>query len=135
MSENRCSCSASCAFIGTAIAIVTGIIVGLLFFFGVLESITLGLIATLIAGAGAFAAISAAFLFARNGEKKRCLCRLRGILFTGAVGTFLTSLFALLVDVGIFSIISAIIIGLVAFFLILLISAIICLALCVADCD
>lgn len=135
MNNNQCTCSTSCAFIGTAVSLIAGIVVGLLFFFGVIPFVATPLIVTLIVGAVAFAGIAAAFLFARDCRVKECLCRLRGVLFVGSAGTFLASLLAQLVTLTIGSVFAAILIGLIAFFLILLISAIICLAACAADCE
>lgn len=133
--EKNCRCGTSCAFIGTAISLIAGIIIGLLFFFAVIPFVATPLIVTLIVGAVALFAIAAAFLFVRDYSVKQCLCRLRGILFTGAVGTFLASLFAILASVTTGAVFGAIVVGVIGFFLILLISAIICLAICAADCE
>ena len=133
--NNRCTCGTSCAFLSTAISIIAGIVIGLLFYFGAIPFIATPLIVTLVVGAAAFAGIAAAFLFARDCTVKQCLCRLRTALFAGATGTFLLSLLAQLVTVTIGTVFGAILIGLIAFLLILLIGAIICLTACVGECD
>ena len=133
--NNRCNCGTSCAFLGIGVSVIAGIVAGLLFFFGVIPFIATPLIVTLVVGAAAFALISAVFLFVRDCAVKACLCRFRTALFTGAVGTFLASLLAQLITVTIGSVFGAVLIGLITFFLILLISSIICLADCAADCE
>ncbi len=136
MNNNKCcDCGNSCAFAGTALALIAGIVIGLLFFFGVIPFVATPLLVTLIFGGVLFIGIAAAFLFSPNYGITQCLCRYRGILFAGSAGTFLASLLAQLVTLTIGSILPAILVGLIAFFLVLLIAAIICLARCAGDCE
>ncbi len=133
--NNGCNCDASCKFIGFAIALVTGVIAGLLFYFDVFSSVERALEVTLVIGAAAFSLISAAFLFTRECRLKRCLCRYRGILLGGALGTFFASFVSILTAVTTFSVVSAIFVGLTAFFLIMLVAGLICLTACTGECD
>ena len=52
--NNRCTCGTSCAFLSTAISIIAGIVIGLLFYFGAIPFIATPLIVTLVVGAAAF---------------------------------------------------------------------------------
>lgn len=133
--NNKCICTVSCKLIGVISALFAGVVLGALYFFGILTAIIIPLQAVLAFGIIAFFGISAVSLLKQKCNLTNCLCRLRGILFTGAVGTILSSLIALLVSLTPGAILSAIVIGLVGFFLVLLIAAIICLVSCTADCD
>lgn len=133
--NNKCICSVSCSFIGVIAALAAGVAIGALYFFGVLTAITFPLQAVLTFAGIAFFGISAVSVLSGKCTLAQCFCRLKGILFTGAVGTILSALIALLVSLTPGAILSAIVIGLVAFFLVLLISAIICFVTCTADCD
>lgn len=133
--NNKCICSVSCTLIGIISALFAGVALGALYFFGVLTAIVLPLQAVLVFGIIAFFGISAISVISEKCGFLNCLCRLRGILYTGAVGTILSALIALLVSLTPGAILSALVVGLVGFFLVLLIAAIICLVSCTADCD
>lgn len=133
--NNRCICTVSCTLIGVISALFAGVVLGALYFFGILTALIIPLEAVLAFGIIAFFGISAISLVSEKCYLKNCICRLRGIIYTGAVGTILSSIIALLVSLTPGAILSAIVIGLVGFFLVLLIAAIICLVSCTADCD
>lgn len=133
--NNSCNCGTSCEFIGFAVALVTGVIAGLLFYFDVFSSVQMALAVILVIGAASFTLISTAFLFARDCRLKKCLCRYRGALIGGALGTFFASFVSIVTAVAAFNVVSAVFVGLTAFFLILLITGLICLTDCAGECD
>ncbi len=135
MNNSRCICTVSCTLIGAVLALFGGVLTGALFFFGIITAGTFIIPATLVFGAVAFLGISAIALLEGRGSVGACFCRLRGILYTGAVGTIVSAIAGLLVTLAAGSTLSAIIVGLIAFFFVLLLAGIICLVNCNADCN
>lgn len=72
-----------------------------------------------------FAAIS------DNGNQRGCLCRNLGQILTGIIGTLIFSIVAIVIT-GPF--ISALFVGILAFFFALMIGTFICYILCLANC-
>lgn len=135
MNNCKCNCSILCSVIGTAIALVFGTAVGFLFYFGVFSAIVIPLTTILAFGFVSIIGTATTALLNRSCEIEGCLCRLKGMLLSGATGTFISSLAALAVSLTTGSVLSAIVIGLVGFFLALLIAGVVCLVNCVTDCD
>ena len=134
MSNCKCNCSNSCNIIGTAIALIFGIVTGILFYFGVFSAVVVPLTTILAFGFVTIIATAATALLLRGCESDGCLCRFKGTLLTGAIGTFISALVALAVSLTTGSVVFAIVIGLVGFFLALLLASIVCLVNCVTDC-
>lgn len=135
MNSCRCNGSDFCKIIGITAALIFGIAVGLLYFFGVFTAIAIPLTTILAFGFVGIAGVTAISLFAKGREITGCLCRLKGTLLSGAIGTFILSLAALAVSLTTGSVLSAVVIGVVGFFLALLIAGLVCLVSCAANCD
>jgi hypothetical protein len=78
--------------------------------------------------------LAAAFALRRGAESAGCLCRLLKAVLVGILGTILVSVILLAVGITATSAISAILVGLLVFFLSLTLTGTACLIKCLADC-
>ena len=137
MNCNGSDCN-SCKIAGIFASVLLAFAIGVLSFFGVFENLIIGYIAALVLGflsaVGVIAGMSV-----RRGESETfncCLCRNASELLTGAIGSVLLSLAGILIGTGLGTVISALLAGFTAFFFFLLVSAIVCFAIClIQTCD
>lgn len=111
------------------LAILLGFLVALLIFFGLLTNITLGLIIAIIS---AFIISIALFTVIVLPRYNRCIKKYSCGILIGIVGTIFFAIIALSIELGA-NIISAILVGLVAFFLTYLIIKFLKLLNCIID--
>ena len=124
----------SCLAVGVIVGIFAAIAVGLLFYFGVISGLTIALWVAF--GIGVFTLI-ATFLTAILTPiwyVGGCFCRNRRGLLIGGFGTVLTTVIALSITLASASVLSAIILALVTFFLLIAIFSLICFVICVSRC-
>ena len=119
---------------GVTSGILVAIAAALLFFFGVITNLTIAL--WVVFGVGIFTLVStfAAALLTPVWISRKCFCKNKNALLTGGIGLVVTTVIALSSAIGAFSILSAILIGLVTFFLLLSVAAIICFIICITRC-
>ena len=124
----------SCLLAGITAGVLVAIAVGLLFFFGVITNLTIALWVAF--GVGIFTLVStfAAALLTPVWISRKCFCRNKNALLTGGIGLVVTTVIALSTTLAAQSILSAILIGLVAFFLLLSLASIICFIICITRC-
>ncbi|MDP4134197.1 MAG: hypothetical protein Q8882_09315 [Bacillota bacterium] len=130
MNNRCCCCCISCTAVGIFLSIIFAILIGVLFFFGLVPGITTAIWIAL--GVAAFAAIVTFVnvLQDRNYDHRSCICEFLRGLIVGIVGTIITAIIALAIPLIPFIVLIAILVGLVAFFLALVISQLVCFLLC-----
>ncbi|MBQ8001981.1 MAG: hypothetical protein IJ297_00890 [Clostridia bacterium] len=131
---NNCSCRPNCIGIAVLASIVIGIIAGFLTVSGMLTVSTpflWALFAVAVIGLGVILTLSVL----SGARALRCICNAISLLLTGILGTLLTAVILLVIDIATASIAGAIITGLLFLFFTLLITTAACLVRCIADCD
>lgn len=131
----NCNCRMGCTVSGLIVSLIAGIVTLVLTITGTIA--VLPLFAWIGFGI-AVGLLIVTFLVAAFTDEERkekgCICRALSTLQFGALGAILTALILLAVDFGGISIIGAIIYGAFAFFFVLLITSLICVARCYASC-
>ena len=131
-------CNCNCSFNCTLAAIVSSVIVGVVAaFLQVLGIITVGVTFLWVAlGVGlVFLAVLVAVSAAnRDVDRPVCLCKILNTLLIAVLGTILVSLVLLAVGIVATSVLSAILVGALLFFLWLTLTASACFVRCLADC-
>jgi len=132
--RERAEICISCLAAGITAGILLGVAAGLLFFFGVITNLTIALWVAF--GVGIFTLVSSfgAALLTPVWISRKCFCRSNNALLTGGIGLVITTVIALSTGIAAGSILSAILIGLVAFFLLLSVAALICFIICITRC-
>lgn len=131
---NNCSCKIGCAGIGITVSIVIGIIAGFLTFSGTLAvptSILWAFFSIAVSALGLILILSQFF----GVVALRCACNTLFLLLTGALGTTLTAVILLVIDLAATSVVNAVITGFLFLFFSLLITLTACLIRCIANCD
>lgn len=133
-SNNRCRPSCGCGCIALFISAILGAVAGVLVYFNLLPAITTAVwIAFGLGVLGLIILVSALFLASTNPSHAltRCLCK-RGIcLLVGSIGTIVAALCALSIVLAPLSIATAILVSIAAFFLFLMIIALISFLVCI----
>ena len=132
----KCFSKMSCTALSVLISLVAGVVAFVLTITGAVGIFTPFVwIGFGIAVAFLFITfLVAAFTDECDKKERGCICRTLSTLQFGALGAILTALVLLGVDFGGISVIGAIVYGALFFFFVLLITSLICLARCYADC-
>ncbi len=121
--------------IGVILSILFGVAAGFLFFNGLLPTVTTGVIVAGIVAAIALILFWVSVISRKPYTDNDCVCENFGLLLTGILGTFVTTIIILTVTLVVTSPIFAILVGLAAFFFALIIVGIISYLSCIADCE
>ena len=126
-------CNRDCGcLLAAVVSIFLGIIIGVLFFFGFIPTIIPGI--WIAFGIAVLSFIGVTIIATMNDrEVMRCLCQYGRCLLTGIVGTILTTIVALVIELTIGEILPTIIIAILGFFFILLIIAIVLFIRCLIE--
>ena len=128
MSCSRCEC----AYLSLIIAIIAGVVLGVLYALGVVATGIVFWVFLAIGILGVFLApIYAASDTCINGDG--CFCSYRRIFFASAVGAIVTATAGLIVAALDSVVATAIVLGLATFFSVLLVASTICLARCLCN--
>lgn len=134
-----CLCSCNSKWNCTAAAVIASVIVGVVTaFLQILGVITVGTAFLWVALGIAvvyLAGLVAVSTLDRGVKRTACACRTLAALLAGILGTVLLSLVLLAVGIVATSVLSAIGVGLLLFFLALIVTASACYVLCQADCQ
>ena len=129
---SNCTCKCSCTATGTVISIIVGII----------GAIVLAVATPVIPTALYWAALASAVLFlavtvvtAPSSKHSRCVCPALRTLFTGIIGTIITSVILLVINIATITVPLAILIGLLIVFIGLILTGLVCITKCLTDCD
>jgi len=123
--QNNYEYKDNCGIISTILGVISGIIVSVLFSFGLLPIITTALWISLGIGGLVLFCILLLSIFGSN-NISRCLLKSISLLLTGSLGTILSVLVLSAIVLDITSVISIILVGIATFFLIFLISSVAC---------
>lgn len=132
MCNCNCRCNVGCTVVALIVAAIIGVVTAFLQITGVIT-----VAPVFLAVAFGIAVVYLGVLVATAGRRREvqdCVCTTLGAVLAGILGTALFSVILLLVGITATSIISALLVGLVAFFLALTLAASACYVRCVADC-
>ena len=131
----NCNCRFNCTLFAVITAAILGVIAAFLQISGVITVTTAFLWVALGIGVVYLAGLLAASVLRRDSAGAPCLCRALNTLLAGILGTILLALVLLAVGITATSVLSAVLVGLLVFFLWLTVAASACYVRCVADCD
>lgn len=121
-----------CNYIGSiAFSILVGIIIGAIFFLGLIPGITTVIAIVLGLAVLNFILFFINFVFGENNEK--CRCRFGNSIVVGIIGTIALSIIALGITLTTGSVLVAILIGVLAFFVTFMLINILLYLLCVTN--
>ncbi len=131
----NCTCRFNCTLFAVIAAVIVGIIGALLNITAVI-TVTPAFLWVLFGIAVVYLAVTLlASAFARGLGIRDCVCRILNVLFTGILGTILTSVILLGITFAATSILGAVIVGLLLGFFTLTIISTTCLIKCILGCD
>ncbi len=129
--ENRCS--------GAGLAVVASVIIGVITAFLRITGVVIETPAFLWVALGVAVVFLLSLLvvspFVARGSSCRCLCTILSALLIGILGTALIAVILLAVTFAATSVVGAIFLGLLLFFLSLILTSVALLVRCVVDCD
>ncbi len=130
-----CDCRNECTLVAVIASIVIGVIAGILQFTAAIAVtpaflwVALGIAVVYLA----LLLLSSAYFNRR--DARGCVCNTLSVVLAGILGTALTSVILLGVTFAATSVLGAIIVGLLLFFLSLTITSVACLVKCTAGCE
>lgn len=130
MSMFNCSCRCRCTTAAAVLAVVFGVLAAFLQITGVISVTT---VFAWVAFGIAVVYLGVLALTGRNGQSE-CACPALNALLAGALGTILLALVLLAVGITATSVISAILVGLLVFFFVLMLAATVCFIRYNGDC-
>ncbi len=131
---NSCNSRVNCTGIAVLVSIVIGIIAGFLTFSGILTVSTPFLWAVFAIGIVSLGLLLTLSIIS-GARTTWCICFSRPLILTGILGTILTSVILLVIDIVAASVAGAIITGLLLLFFALIITTAACLVRCITNCD
>ncbi len=132
----NCNCRFNCTLTAVITAVIVGVVAAFLQILGIVTVTPTFLLVTLGIGVVYLAAgLLASSGLRRADSRPFCLCRNVNTLLIGILGTIVTSLVLLAIGITATSILSAVLVGLLLFFLWLTFAASACFIRCAADCD
>lgn len=136
--ETMCNCTrgVNCTVLAVISAVVVGVVTAFLQVLGIITVAAAFLPVTLGIGLGYLALLVPTAVAVHGvGLQSRCLCRSLGTLLFGVLGTLLVSLVLLAIGIVATSVLSAILVGVLLFFLWLSFAATACFVRCVTHCE
>ena len=130
-----CNCRWDCTIAALIVSVIAGVVAAFLQILGVITVGTAFLWVALGIAVVYLAVLTAAATLRRNGERPACVCRILNLLLAGILGAVLLSLILLTVGIVATSVFSAVAVGLLLFFLWLILTASACYVRCLFDCD
>lgn len=132
----NCNWRFNCTLTAVITAVIAGVVAAFLQILGIVTLTTAFVVGALIAGVAYLAVAFLAAAKLRQGDTRLCcLCRTLNTILVGVLGTILSSLVLLAVGITATSVLSAILVGILFFFLWLTLAATACFIRCAADCD
>lgn len=132
---DNCSCNRTgltiCEIVGIILSVIAGVTAGILFSLGLIPlAENLIIVALIIAGLSLVILLGAIISGKGYGGYSKCVCKSGLFVLTGAIGTLISATLAITTGFTITLIASIIFVAFSAFFLVLLIAALICLFTC-----
>ena len=131
----NCNCRFNCTLFAVISAAILGVVAAFLQISGVIAVTTAFLWVALGVGVVYLAGLVVASAGRRGVNPTDCLCRALNALLAGVLGTILLALILLAVGITATSVLSAVLVGVLVFFLWLTVAASACYVRCAADCD
>ena len=132
----NCNWRFNCTLTAVITAVIVGVVAAFLQILGIVTLTTAFAAGALITGVAYLAVgVLATAGLRRADTRPCCLCRNLNTLLIGVLGTIFVSLVLLAVGITATSVISAILVGVLFFFLWLTLAASACFIRCAADCD
>ena len=132
----NCNWRFNCTLTAVITAVIAGVVAAFLQILGIVTVTTTFVLAALAAGVVYLAVgVLATAGLRRADTRPCCLCRSLNTMLVGVLGTILASLILLAVGITATSVLSAILVGLVLFFLWMTFAASACFIRCAAACD
>ena len=132
----NCNRSFNCTLFAVISAVVVGVVTAFLQALGLITVAAAFLPVTLGIGLGALAVlVPTAVVVHGTGLRSRCVCRSLNTVLFGVLGTLLLSLVLLAIGITATSVFSAILVGVLLFFLWLTFAAAACFVRCAAQCE
>ncbi len=132
----NCNWRFNCTLTAVITAVIAGVAAAFLQILGVVTVTTAFVVGALITGVAYLAVgVLAAANLRRSDTRTFCLCRNLNTLLVGMLGTILSALVLLVVGITATGVVSAILVGLLLFFLWLTVATSACFIRCAADCD
>ena len=130
-----CRCKRDCTAFALIVSAIIGVVAAFLLITGTITITPIVLYVALgVAGAGLIALALRAYGH-RCSDAGRACCRAITAVLAGIVGTIVLATVLLIVGITATSVVSAILVGLLLFFLSLIITAAICLIRCLSGCE
>lgn len=131
----NCNCRFNCTLFAIISSVIVGVVAAFLQILGVITVTPAFLWVALGIGVLYLAGLLATSVLRRDTMRPACLCRAINTLLAGILGTVLFAFVLLAVGVIATSVVSAILVGILIFFLWLTVAASACYVRCAADCD
>ena len=131
----NCNCRFNCSLFAVISSVVLGVIAAFLQISGVITVTTAFLWVALGIGVVYLLGLVTASALGRDCMRPGCLCRALNGVLAGVLGTILLALVLLAVGITATSVVSAILVGVLVFFLWLTVASSACYVRCGADCD
>ncbi len=127
-----CNCKYECAYLAVIVSILSGVVLGVLYSIGLIAT---GLIfwVYLLIGALGILLTPIYGLNTDSGCVESCFCRYKNLITVGGIGTIIFAAVGLIIELIASTVIVAIVIGLATFFIVFLLSSVICLANCICE--
>lgn len=131
----NCNCRFNCTLFAVISAAILGVVAAFLQISGVITVTTAFLWVALGIGLVYLAGLLVASAGRRGGNASDCLCSALNTLLAGVLGTVLLALILLAVGITATSVLSAVLVGVLVFFLWLTVAASACYVRCAGECD
>ena len=131
----NCNCRFNCTLFAVISAAILGVVAAFLQISGVITVTTAFLWVALGIGLVYLAGLLVASVGRRGGNASDCLCSALNTLLAGVLGTVLLALILLAVGITATSVLSAVLVGVLVFFLWLTVAASACYVRCAVECD
>lgn len=127
-----CNCKYECAYLAVIVSILSGVVLGVLYSIGLIAT---GLIfwVYLLIGALGILLTPIYGLRGQAGCIENCFCKYKNLITVGGIGTIVFAAVGLITELIAPTTVVAVIIGLATFFIVFLLSSVICLANCICE--
>ncbi|MBQ9737323.1 MAG: hypothetical protein IJV86_02825 [Clostridia bacterium] len=125
-------CKCDCGYLSIIVGIIAGVVLGILFSFGLIAT---GIIFWVFLAIGLAGVFLSPLYFARNfsGERDRCFCGHRRLILITSLGTIISAALGLILEAIASVTVVAIVLGFATAFSVALIVGLICLARCLCN--
>lgn len=135
MALGNCNCRTDCTLIAAVVSLIVGVVAAFLQITAVITLTPVFLWVALGVAVVYLAVLLLSTAVTRRAEARPCLCGKLETVLAGILGTILFAVILLAVGIVATSVVSAILVGLLAAFVTLTFAGTACLVRCIADCE